>query len=471
MQSTLSDAVYDGLSLIIGTETEVNIRREVADTAMIERKKSMKKDYDFILAGSYREGFRRILYDSNFMFWRTDYKVICDPDQITLYSAKHLTVVQMECDDIPLGFTRLKIMTLNDDRLIHSCIAENSMLYVSSSAFRKNCFANHRHTSCFPQIPFFSLSLGGMKSDVYLSFQSDHWPQIARPWIQRCQQKGWPMNTIVTTIMKSGVHIVPIGSSPNEDLEWRISFSMAEQKLVYSFNHCQFLCYGLLKIFLMEVINAQSKTPVLYSYFLKTVMVWVIQNDITLIWTPDNLLYSFWNCLKLLIHWVNTGYCPNFFVPQNNMFRLRVTGHTQYVLFEQLNGLYCKGIQCLQLSPTLRHFITCYLTDQTYWGAKTFSNLKQCFFQEMYTNYRGINPNYRSKKNCTEDVAWHSIKQQTYCMALKTVEHQLKNNMITKNPITCTKVKNVFLYKHISIYLSITESSREIINNQRHLEQ
>lgn len=338
----------------------------------------MTKDYDFIVRGSYREGFRQILSDSNFMFWRTDYKVICDPNQITLYSAKHLTVVLMECDDIPIGFTRLRVMLLNDDRLIHSCVPENDVLYVSSSAFRINCVA--------------------LGSGVCLSFQSDHWPQTARPWRQRCQQKGWPMNTTVSTIVKSGVHIEPFGSSPNEDLEWRISFSMAEQKLVYSFNHCQFLCYGLLKIFLMEVINEQSKNPVLCFHFLKTVMFWVIQNDITLIWTPDNLLYCFWNCLKLLIHWVNTGYCPNFFVPQNNMFRFRVTGHTQHVLFEKLNGLYCRGMRCIQLSPTLRHFFIYNFTNQTFWRGETISNLEQCFIREINTNFRGISPNYRSNK-------------------------------------------------------------------------
>lgn len=406
MQSTLSDAVYDGLCHIIGTETEVNIRREVADTAMIARKKSMNMDSDFIVTGSYREGFRLEPLNLNFMFWRTDYKVICDPDQITLYSAKHRTVVLMECGDMPIGFTRLKVMLLNDNRLIHSCIAENSMLYVSSSAFRINCFANHKHTSCFPQIHSLSLSLDDMELGKCLSFQSDHWPQSARPWIQRCQQKGWPINTTLSTIMKSGVHIVPIGSSPDEDLEWRISFPVAEQKLVYSFNHCQFLCYGLLKIFLTEVIidNEPCRKRVLCPYFFKSVMFWVIQNDITLIWTPDNLLYCFWNCLKLLIHWVNTGYCPNFFVPQNNMFRFRVTGHSQHVLFRKLYRLYCRGIQCLQLSPTLRHFITYYVTNQTNWRANTILNLKQCFSQEMNTNFRGISPNSGTNKKNEQET-------------------------------------------------------------------
>lgn len=52
------DVVYDGLCFIFGIEIEVNIRREVVDIVIIVRKKFMMKDYDFIVRGSYCEGFR-----------------------------------------------------------------------------------------------------------------------------------------------------------------------------------------------------------------------------------------------------------------------------------------------------------------------------------------------------------------------------------------------------------------------------
>lgn len=50
---------------------------------------------------------------------------------------------------------------------------------------------------------------------------------------------------------------MPIGSkreSDENELEWRLSFSQAEQKIVYTMNHSRFMCYGVLKIFLKEVI-------------------------------------------------------------------------------------------------------------------------------------------------------------------------------------------------------------------------
>ncbi|XP_062586863.1 uncharacterized protein LOC134248487 [Saccostrea cucullata] len=187
---------------------------------------------------------------------------------------------------------------------------------------------------------------------------SHHWPSLAFPWIQRCHQQGWPSKTVLSDIFKGGFHLVPIGSTVESILEWRISFSLAEQKLVYSMNHTQFLCYGLLKMFLKEVINSNEGSPILCSYFTKTAVFWVIQYNSSLTWTPENILPCFWECFKLLIYWVFTGECPNFFIPQNNMFRFKLTGSIQTLLFNKLYELYCKGISSLLLSETLRPFLS-----------------------------------------------------------------------------------------------------------------
>ena len=119
-------------------------------------------------------------------------------------------------------------------------------------------------------------------------------------------------------------------------------------------NHCQFLCYGLLKVFLKEIIDVDPNNPsCLCSYFMKTILFWVIQCDRSLHWVPCNLLFCFWTCFKVLVSWVYKGECPNFFIPQNNMFRVKVVGQTQVSLFEQLYALYTRGIPCLLRSPTI----------------------------------------------------------------------------------------------------------------------
>ena len=46
--------------------------------------------------------------------------------------------------------------------------------------------------------------------------------------------------------------------------------------------------------------------------------------------------------------------CPNFFVPQNNLFVSKVHGSAQRGLFEQLFSLYEKGLACLLHSSSIR---------------------------------------------------------------------------------------------------------------------
>ena len=46
--------------------------------------------------------------------------------------------------------------------------------------------------------------------------------------------------------VNKGCQVVPIGSAPNRDKEWRVSFSVAEEKLNYSMNYCRCQCYGLI---------------------------------------------------------------------------------------------------------------------------------------------------------------------------------------------------------------------------------
>lgn len=397
----LSKAVYVGLCQKVGTPSEVRIRRELVDTGRdVLRNTGIMYGHDQMVSGSYREGFRLESSDIDIMSWPTTHKVICDLSQISFTNPQH-TIILMESDDLPPGYTRLKLInpgTSKSNKALYSLHEENDTYYVSSKKYHYNSLYDiqraFREPSLFAEHgPCWSFVMDEREEDLANCFKSDFWPDKARPWIERCQQKGLPLKTDISNIVKSGFHVVPIGSSPEKYLEWRLSFSDAEQRLVYSFNHCQFICYGILKIFLEEVINEQSSSPILCSYFMKTVLFWVIQNDTTLVWYPDNLLFCFWNCFKLLMHWVNTGCCPNFFIPQNNMFRLKVIGHTQSLLFDRLYNLYNKGIPCLLLSCTVGKYLNYAILNETLKfpteesRIRSLTGLEMHFFQEIRTLY------------------------------------------------------------------------------------
>ena len=195
-----------------------------------------------------------------------------------------------------------------------------------------------------------------------MCFACDIWPSSASSWIDRC--RFWPEKEVVSTIVSDGCHFVPIGNPQGleayKNKEWRISFSLAEQKLVYTMNHCQFLVYGLLKIFLKEVINnlSDETKDLLCSYHMKTVVFWVIQENTVPFWCPQNLLAGFWVCFKLLLKWVYEGVCPNFFIPRNNMFLSKVHGSAQTNLFLKMHHLYEQGLAYLLQSPSIWHYVT-----------------------------------------------------------------------------------------------------------------
>ena len=123
-------------------------------------------------------------------------------------------------------------------------------------------------------------------------------------------------------------------------------------------NHTQFLCYGLLKIFLKEAIDANSDAKgLLCSYFLKTALFWEItttSND----WNPSSLLSCIWKCFLRLLHWVVCSYCPNFFIPQNNMFAGKIESTNRDNLLRHMMTLYHEGYRSILRCRSITVFTT-----------------------------------------------------------------------------------------------------------------
>ena len=143
--------------------------------------------------------------------------------------------------------------------------------------------------------------------------------------------------------------------SPTELMEWRISFPATEKVLIHSMNHIQFLCYGLLKIFLKEAIDVNTEIKgLLCSYFLKTALFWEITTGHAQ-WNASNFLSCFWKCLQRLLHWITNEYCPNFFIPENNMFAGKVHGAARKRLLLYLAPLYKEGYNCLLRCRSIQH--------------------------------------------------------------------------------------------------------------------
>uniref|UniRef100_K1R280 Uncharacterized protein C3orf59-like protein n=1 Tax=Magallana gigas TaxID=29159 RepID=K1R280_MAGGI len=351
--------VFVGLCEMMGTSQQVALRRETDD--ILEMLKRRVTPYDGIIemwSGSNREGFRLEGSDIDKMYWPNNHRVIMDMSQ-SQYITANTTLILSDSSGSPPGFTLLQLLTPTTDREVQlSCVIMNGGVYLSSSIYRQlTCSLVMPNSTAHG--PCASGYFAGQEYDNAHCFVCDFWPPSALSWRNRCH--SWPDPEVVDEIVRNGCHFVAIGHpfGPHEYEEWRISFSQAEYKCVSAMNHSQFLTYGLLKLFLKEVINQQAEetNELLCSYHMKTTIFWAIQQNTLPYWCPKNLLVGFWVCFKLLLKWVYEGVCPNFFIPQNNLFLTKIHGSSQNRMFLQLHELYEKGPACLLQSSSIRSYI------------------------------------------------------------------------------------------------------------------
>ncbi|XP_062611221.1 uncharacterized protein LOC134273068 [Saccostrea cucullata] len=353
----MSESLFMGLCDKLGTSQLVAMRRHVMDIRdMVNNQVSGDKG-SMIVSGSYKEGFRLKGSDRDFMLWTNNHRVIWDLSQSQYYNTHRKTLILCDSSESPPGFTLLYLLSPCVHTAVQrACVRVNNRYYISSSEYRKFWCSFSDST---PHGPCASGFHGTFEYDSAYCFASEFWPPSAFTWIDRCH--SWPQPHVVADIVKNGCHFVAMGHKlgHHENNEWRISFSQAEQKLVCAMNHCQFLTYGLLKLFLTEIINngLSNYDKLLCSYHMKTAVFWVIQQNTLQQWCPQTLLECFWVCFKLILKWVYEGVCPNFFIPQNNMFPSKVHGAAQHQLFIRLYGFYKQGLVFLLHSPSIRSCI------------------------------------------------------------------------------------------------------------------
>ncbi|XP_062572651.1 uncharacterized protein LOC134234591 [Saccostrea cucullata] len=419
----ISESVFVGLCRKVGTSQLVAMRREMMDIKDMVENQVSRDDKSVILSGSFREGFRLKGSDIDYMVWPNNHRVIWELSQSQCYNTHRQTLILCDCSDSPPGFTLLYLLSPSMDRGVQrACVIMYNRQCISSSKFIQIvCSASSKSTR---HGPCASGTISKLEYDQAICFVCDFWPPCASSWIDRCH--SWPPLHFVDDIVNNGCHFVAIGHKLgcHEDLEWRISFSLAEQKLVYAMNHCQFLSYGLLKLFLTEIINngVGDDDKLLCSYHMKTAVFWVIQQNTVLRWCPQNLLGCFWVCFKLILKWVYEGVCPNFFIPDNNMFLSKIHGVKQHQLFTRLHGLYEKGLAFLLYIPTIRSCIINVLHNP---------RLSIC------TDEHTLISEAEFDKNLCIEIQAHEVLQNlnihSYMRSLQTIEQMIGSPLLTQN--------------------------------------
>ncbi|XP_033753305.1 uncharacterized protein LOC117336776 [Pecten maximus] len=368
--STYLERVYTG------TEDIINIKKRAT---VLGEYLNMSDDIDVVSTGSYGEGCALAGSDIDQMVVNKTVAVMY-PDQRIPQHETHKSILYIRPADCRPGYVHLEKGVLkgrqkSDLLLYNSSVRVGNSIFISSDIFREELLT-YETTTTGRKLESNGPSVTNRvrETDTVHCFACNSWPKEANEWITRIRLYGWPHQTLIAKIVKSGFHLVPVGDkcSENTFLQWRISFAVAERSLVHSFSHIQVKVYTLLKYFLKQIKETLKKTigddDILCSYFLKTIMFNAIESYGQIFWQNKNLFYCFWFCFNILIAWVRAGFCPNYFIPTNNMFLRKVHGQHQKILLDILDNCCQLKWMCLSVGnfhkPSIWE-VLCNTTAQT----------------------------------------------------------------------------------------------------------
>ena len=191
--------------------------------------------------------------------------------------------------------------------------------------------------------------------DLVPATECESWPRIAGEWITR--KRYWPPKTVIDQIIKNGFHVVPKCSTNGDPkFEWRISFSKAELTLAEHRNDIQKKCYYIFKSMFKEYLG---KSGVISTYYLKTIMMWAMEENPTEYWREDNIGQAVLGLLDDLYQAVHLGYLQNYFIKDQNLLRDKskdalAQAAKEIAVFRQ-RVLYIKRQEKVLLTPKARN--------------------------------------------------------------------------------------------------------------------
>ncbi|XP_063400719.1 uncharacterized protein LOC134685171 [Mytilus trossulus] len=362
LKSNFSLELFDFLCKIVGSEKDVRSRRiffKVLDHAL-----QYSPKWRVVTSGSKSEGLDLQGSDLDIMYINQVDTVYNTQSEIPSDLPYGLF---LDFENTPPGYVQiaLHLKKRNGKKLNHEYSGNHILL---SNEHYKNLIQEMNIPKARSKIlDEFSEIHGPCSSTIrgtfdFLSTYKCHsWPTIAVEWITRPRNYEWPPTELIEYIVRDNVLLAPIGSKFNNKkdnpYEWRMSFSIAEKKLVHSFSHTQIMCYALLKYTLKEVLVVHEKIKdSLCSYFIKTVLFWMIEESQISEWQPSKLFKCFQACIKRLVFFIQYNILPNYFIPQNNLIEGKIDGPKKKFLLSILRNFLTNGNDSLKQVHTLSYF-------------------------------------------------------------------------------------------------------------------
>ena len=172
-------------------------------------------------------------------------------------------------------------------------------------------------------------------------------PTVAKrsqDWPFRRRKHGWPTTANIRKIVQSGCHVVNAKhpACRNDVLQCRLSFSVAEVILLQSWTPIQQIVYHMLRFFAKRELikkDCPKEDEVLSTYHFKTLMLWSCEEMPQDWWNSLSVIEICCCILRKLSEWLKMSYCPNYFIPQANLFHERMNKKVVNETTKRLNEL------------------------------------------------------------------------------------------------------------------------------------
>jgi len=308
-----------------------------------------------IVAGSFGEGISK-MYSSDVDVMTSRCDIIC-VDERSHANGPYSLVLQNEYTHTFPGYVRLRAdrpvrdqSCLFSQRCIHTGTHYLSSLITMQALYQDDpsdvingpaCTSNSIHTveqtfgfkmNFLPKID--------MDSVHALPFVSRN---VLEKWIGRERHHEWPPRALQRTIFTMIGYVVPVGHkfSHNKDIEWRISYTTAEKKLVRSMNDVQVKLYVVLKFVQKDRLKpiCQNFT----SYMVKNLVFWVLEETPMRDLTPETLVDMILTAFRHLKQFLENKFLPCYMIPERNLFDGRMNERECVVLLGEVDKIIDEG--------------------------------------------------------------------------------------------------------------------------------
>ena len=381
------------LDEVVGTQEMIDARQDFCRLYDCLQSNKVNRYY----TGSKAEGLNLPGSDQDYMEdidKQFNMKVIQTLLELETEDTNSNNVFLMCTEGVPPGFALLQCVNTLPDCLLQINCFQNlyGRLYFSSNTFvqllyemkERQSTSNVTYARQGPSVEQWSEYQNKSESgdDFVYSIHCPFWPNCVYEWAQRPRNLGWPSSHVVASIVNFGCHLVPIGN-PHSDtklIEWRISFSLAERALVWSFNLVQIQCYAVMKIILKEFIKEKCSPQnyVLCSYFIKTFLFWQFETIDLNFWHSENLRECIKFLLKEFSKCIGEGMLRHYFIPSFNLLSVKLTPEAQAELCQIIDMAIQCDIGILMECKTLRSAWSMFLSaTENRSAARALSNMKR----------------------------------------------------------------------------------------------